>query len=127
MPWRCEGVLGILGGCSVKKLKEAAEYWARGSSSDESHADAAVLGLNADDLPSSTPEDFEVLEENWEIVMMFMRLQTQWQVTMGGFVGLRYETLPWLCGLYSVEEPRTMLEGIQVMEAAALQKLNDRS
>lgn len=57
--------------------------------------------------------------------MMFMRLQTQWQVTMGGFVGLRYEVLQWLCGLYSVEDVRTMLEGIQIMEAAALRVLNE--
>ena len=69
--------------------------------------------------------DFEVWDENWEIVMMFLRVQTQWNVVMGGFTGLRYEVLPWLCDLYSVKDPRAMLEGIQVMEAAALQVLND--
>jgi hypothetical protein len=59
--------------------------------------------------------------------MMFMRLQTQWNVTMGGYVGLRYEPLQWLCGLYSVKDVPTMLEGIQIMEATALGILNDRS
>lgn len=73
------------------------------------------------------PENFEVLEDNWEIVMMFMRMQTQWNVTMGGFVGMRYEVLRWLCDLYSVEDQRSMLEGLRVMEAAALQVLNERS
>ena len=57
---------------------------------------------------------------------MFLRMQTQWNVTMSGYVGLKYEALQWLCGLYSVEDTRTMLEGIQVMEAAALQVLNQR-
>ena len=71
------------------------------------------------------PDRFEVWEENWDIVMMFLRLQTQWSVTMGGYVGLRYESLQWLCGLYSVQDTRAMLEGIQVMEAAALKRLND--
>jgi hypothetical protein len=31
-----------------------------------------------------------------------------------------------LCDLYSVEDPRAMLEGIQVMESAALQELNKK-
>lgn len=73
------------------------------------------------------PDHFEVWEENWDIVMMFMRMQTQWNVTMGGFVGLKYEVLRWLCDLYSVEDQRTMLDGLRIMEAAALQALNDRS
>lgn len=73
------------------------------------------------------PDHFEVWDDNWDIVMMFMRLQTQWNVTMGGYVGLQYEALRWLCDLYSVEDQRTMLEGIQIMEAAALEALNERS
>lgn len=77
-------------------------------------------------LPSPEPEKhFEVWDENWEIVEMFLRLQTQWNVVMGGFTGMKYEVLRWLCDLYSVEDPKAMLEGIQVMEAAALQVLND--
>jgi hypothetical protein len=77
-------------------------------------------------LPGPEPEkDCEVWDENWETVMMFLRLQTQWNVVMGGFTGIKYEVLQWLCSLYSVEDPKAMLEGIQVMEAAALQVLND--
>jgi hypothetical protein len=78
-------------------------------------------------LPESETEeeDFEVWPENWDIVMMFLRMQTQWNITMGGYAGLKYETLRWLCDLYSVEDPKAMLEGIQVMEAAALKVLND--
>lgn len=75
--------------------------------------------------PDPTETNFEVWDENWDIVMMFLRLQTQWDVSMSGYVGLKYEVLRWLCDLYSIEDPRAMLEGIQVMEAAALQVLND--
>lgn len=77
-------------------------------------------------LPSeeARPDVFEVWDDNWDIVMMFLRMQTQWNVTMGGFTGLKYEVLRWLCDLYSVEEPKAMLEGIQIMESAALQELN---
>ena len=72
-------------------------------------------------------EHFEVWEENWDAVMMFLRLQTQWSVTMGGYVGLKYEVLlgaGGLMSLYDVDNPRELLEEIQVMEAAALSELN---
>ncbi len=75
---------------------------------------------------SAEEENFEVWEENWDTVMMFMRLQTQWNVTMGGYTGLKYEVLRWFCDLYSVEDPRAMVEDIQVMESAALQELNKK-
>jgi hypothetical protein len=75
-------------------------------------------------------EHFEVWEENWEAVMMFLRLQTQWSVTMGGYVGLKYEVLlgaGGLMSLYDVDNPRELLEEIQVMEAAALSELNKKN
>jgi len=58
---------------------------------------------------------------------MFLRMQTQWTVTMGGYVGLKYEVLlgaSGLMSLYDVSNPREMLEELQVMEAAALSELN---
>lgn len=61
--------------------------------------------------------------------MMFLRLQTQWSVTMGGYVGLRYEVLlgaGGLMSLYDVDNPRELLEEIQVMEAVALSELNKK-
>ncbi len=75
-------------------------------------------------------EHFEVWEENWDAVMMFLRLQTQWSVTMGGYVGLKYEVLlgaGGLMSLYDVDNPRELLEEIQVMEAAALSELNKKN
>ena len=77
--------------------------------------------LPEEEIPSG---ECEVWDENWDIVMMFLRMQTQWNTTMGGYSGLKYEVLRWLCDLYSVEDPKAMLEGIQVMEATALQELN---
>lgn len=66
-------------------------------------------------------------EENWDSLTMFLRMQTQWTVTMGGYVGLKYEVLlgaSGLMSLYDVSNPREMLEDLQVMEAAALLELN---
>jgi len=82
------------------------------------------MGIVLPEPEEEDSDDFEVWDENWDTVTMFLRLQTQWNVVMGGFTGLKYEVLRWMCDLYSVEDPKAMLEGIQVMEAAALQELN---
>jgi|TARA_B100001094_G_C18076013_1_gene742651 hypothetical protein len=79
--------------------------------------------------PQAAPEEehFEVWEENWDSLTMFLRMQTQWTVTMGGYVGLKYEVLlgaSGLMSLYDVSNPREMLEDLQAMEAAALLELN---
>ena len=77
------------------------------------------------DLQShESSNEFEVWEENWEILEMFMRMQTQWVVGMSGAVGLSYPSLEWLCKLYSVKDPVAVFEGVQVMEMAALAVLN---
>lgn len=68
-----------------------------------------------------------VWDENWESVSMFLRMQTQWTVSMAGYTGLRYEVLVCSGGLfdlYDVEDRRTMLDDIQVMEIAALNELH---
>jgi hypothetical protein len=59
--------------------------------------------------------------------MMFLRMQTQWNTTMAGYLGLKYEVLLMSGGLfdlYSVEDRLEMLEGLQTMEAAALSVLS---
>lgn len=70
---------------------------------------------------------FEVWQENWETVIMFLRMQTQWNASMGGVTGLNYSSLEYLCRLYSVKDPVSLFEGIQVMEVTALASLNKRN
>jgi len=55
---------------------------------------------------------------------MFLRVQTQWRTTMSGVIGLDYAAVQWLFKLYDVEEPRALLEDLQVMEAAAMTVIN---
>ena len=74
-------------------------------------------------------EDFEVFNENWDIVMMFLRCQTQWNMSFGGVVGLKYEVLlleGGLFDLYHVDNRQEMLAGLQLMEAVAVKKLNSK-
>jgi hypothetical protein len=79
-------------------------------------------------LPEQKAEDdFEVWEENWPVVGLFLRAQTQWRTTMNGVLGLDYGAVAWLLRLYEVEDQRSMFEDLQVMEAAAMAALNGRS
>jgi len=88
-------------------------------------ADAAVFGVS---LPKpKVQEDFEVWEENWPAVEMFLRCQTQWRPTMAGVCGLDYTAVEWLFRLYEVKNQPAVLEDLQVMEAAGLKILNQRS
>jgi hypothetical protein len=78
-------------------------------------------------LPEQPTVDCEVWEENWPAVEMFLRVQTQWRTTMNGIMGLDYGAVAWLFKMYSVEDPRSLLEDLQVMEAAAMAVINGRS
>ena len=97
---------------------------------DKTQDDAAAFGLKLPEPKQKESDNFEVWEENWDAVMMFLRMQTQWQVSMSGYVGLKYEVLlgsGGLFGLYNVEDRRDMLERLQIMEASALTELRKRS
>lgn len=84
-----------------------------------------MLGLA---LPEQArTDDFEVWEENWPVLEMFLRCQTQWRTTMSGVLGLDYAAVAWVLKLYEVEDQRALLEDLQVMEAAAMVTINTRS
>lgn len=89
-----------------------------------------ALGASEEQIAAAQLEavkrDFEVWEENWEAVMMFLRMQTQWNVSMNGLVGLNYQALETLIRLYHVKEPVELFERVQVIERAALVKMNSK-
>lgn len=60
------------------------------------------------------------------VVELFMRLQTQWNVIDGGYIGLKYESVRFLFIMERVKDKRQMLIDLQVMEMAALKVLNER-
>ena len=46
---------------------------------------------------------------------------------MNGVLGLDYGAVAWILRLYEVEDQRAVLEDLQIMEAAAMATLNERS
>ena len=75
--------------------------------------------------PKDVPRPFPVWPENWEAVVMFSRLQTQWRTGPRGLVGLDYGIAQWLFSLYSVTNPLALLEDLQIMESAVLLELRN--
>ena len=71
-----------------------------------------------------TEKNFEVWEENWESVMFFIKMMTQWRTTMGGVIGLDYSVLQMLFDLYDIDNRKEIFENIQVMEQEAMLHMN---
>jgi len=93
---------------------------------DDTQDDAKAFGIA---LPAAAPiEDcYEVWEEHWDAVMVFLRCQTQWRMGgMSGPVGLDYGAVEWVTRLYEISEPRAVLEDLQVIEGAVLAGLSRR-
>jgi hypothetical protein len=82
------------------------------------------MGISLPDLPAAPAEDFGVWPDNWATIEMFLRVQTQWRTSMGGIVGLDYAAVAWVLKLYGIEDQRSLLEDLQVMEAAAMRVMN---
>lgn len=87
---------------------------------DNTEDDAAVLGVVLED-EIETSDEFEVFEENWPVVELFLRVQTQWRTGMSGPVGLDYTAVAWVLKLTAEETShRSLLEDLQIMEGAVL-------
>lgn len=69
------------------------------------------------------PQNFKVWPENWNTVVMFCRLQTQWRQGPRGPVGLDMNVVNWFFSLYQVADPAAMVEDLQIMEMAYLMEL----
>ena len=101
----------------------AAEYWVSGSAViDKTSEDNEVLGIVIE--KEEVDNNCYVYEENWLTVEMFLRCQTQWRVGMSGIIGLDYTTVLEMIKLYSVEDAVSLMENLQIMEAAILKIIN---
>lgn len=79
-----------------------------------------MLGVSLPE-PVEAADEFEVWEENWPVVELFLRVQTQWRTGMSGPVGLDYVAVAWVLKLVAEEAThRALLEDLQIMEGAVL-------
>lgn len=102
----------------------------RDRSEEDGFDDLTALGASKELLEElggpSGQDSFEVLEENEETVLMFLRMATQWNTDQGAYVGLNYQSAEFLFKIYGVQDPMQTMDGLRVMEAEALNILNRR-
>lgn len=69
----------------------------------------------------------EVWPDNWRAFVLFSRVQTQWNVGMGGPTGLRYEAIYPLLDreAQDAEDWQQLFDDLQVLEGAALKQMGE--
>ena len=67
---------------------------------------------------------FEVWPENWPVIELWCRVQTQWRVApMGGLLGLDYQAVDMVLRLTGAEQPLELFDDLREMERAALEAM----
>lgn len=88
----------------------------------------AFLGLTLPDKSQIEDEEFEVWEENWEALQVFLALRTQWRLVASlsavVYQGLDYTSLNSVMDLFTVENKKSCFMNVQLIEAGALTHLN---
>lgn len=72
--------------------------------------------------------DYEVMEENWQALTVFLRCSTQWKVApMGGRLGLDYVSLKVVMDLMDIESTNELFWKVQQIERGALKEWSKRA
>lgn len=91
---------------------------------DDTAEDAKLMGIELPD--EKRDNDYEIVPDAYPAVSMFLRVQTQWRVGMGGVIGLDYGAVRWLFELEQVSKPAELLEDLQLIEAKVVEILSQR-
>ena len=84
--------------------------------------DFKALKVEIPDEILAEQTEFAVWPENFESVILFCSLGTQWNIApMGGFTGLNYGSVEAVLRINQVEDMPAKFADIHVMERAALQ------
>lgn len=95
-------------------------------SREKDKAGLAALGFGDEIAESMLAEtDIEIWPENWQAVMVFEALSTQWNLGMGGPIGLRYESLPTVLRAYGVSaaDRPAVFQQVRLLERSALEAM----
>tara|TARA_R100000988_G_C3999210_1_gene167798 strand:- start:1128 stop:1445 length:318 start_codon:yes stop_codon:yes gene_type:complete len=100
-------------------------FWCGDRVIDETDKDDAVLF----DQPIEEKKEvqmFEVLEENWLSIVLFLDIQTQWRMDQGVIYGLDYNAIKWIFELKKdeIKKPLEILADLQVLEAKIVETFN---
>jgi hypothetical protein len=74
-----------------------------------------------------TPKHFEIWPEHQDVLLMFLRCQTQWRCGPNGLIGLDYGVVIQLCDLYHVGDKAQLMDDLQIMEGHALELIAEKT
>lgn len=88
----------------------------------------AAFGAPPELVEDLRPKDqraavFEVHEDNWPVVEVFIAMETQWRLDEGRPLGMDYTALPVVCGFLRRAKTPELFAGLRIMEGAALTAL----
>lgn len=77
---------------------------------------------------NDAPTVFEVFEDNWDVLRLFLRLITQWRYSQGVRLGLNYQSMEFLFRAEKIpsKDWADMVDGIQIMELKALEVFRNK-
>lgn len=89
--------------------------------------DLKAYGADESALPQrlKARQDYAIWAEHEDVVVLFLRCQTQWRTTMAGVSGLDYGAVFAMMDLYDVGNRQQVMADLQIMEAHAKQLIND--
>ncbi|MBN4063841.1 DUF1799 domain-containing protein [Cardiobacterium sp. AH-315-I02] len=67
-------------------------------------------------------DDFLVLANNWDTVLLFLSLQTQWRPQ---FTGFDYSAITQYLTIMNVKHKKRKFKNLQIMELAALEIIHN--
>jgi len=95
-----------------------------------SNAPPDVIEAARRNLPGAQADDCDVWEENWESVMLFVAVGTQWTVSPGGqAIGIHYASLESAMNMRGIKKKKrpALFEDIRLMELTALEVFREKS
>lgn len=77
-------------------------------------------------IDEDAPDDFEVWPENEASLTLFLRMNTQWDMSDGRVTRLNYAALNTVMDIFATPDKQQAFLDVQIMENAALVELRKR-
>ena len=100
-------------------------FWCGDRIIDETDKDDAVL-FGEPIKQKKEIKTYEVFEQNWLAITIFLDIQTQWRIDQGVIYALDYNIIKWIFELKKdeIKKPLEILADLQVLEAKIVEIIN---
>lgn len=82
--------------------------------------------MKRSDYENEDTEELSFTEDMMQSWDVYCAMATQWRVGASGATGLDYNCLPFLFKVYKIDNDEMVLNDIRILEAKALEMMNDK-